>query len=115
MVAVKFASSLSLQRQSARLPPGLSSRFSTARTSRRQMRPLPADNDRQMLDRLDAGPFAPGDFRLIDGERQRGPTLQQGFQRASPLDTCELMAKAEMDSSAECDVPVRPSPQVELF
>jgi hypothetical protein len=71
------------------------------------MRPFPANRDRQMFDSLDAGPFAPGNIRLIDGERQCGPTLQQGFQRASAFDTRELMAKAEMDPGAECDVPVR--------
>jgi hypothetical protein len=109
MVAVKFASSLRLQGQSARRPAGLSSRFPASRTSRDLMRPFPADHDRQMLDRLDAGPFAPGNFRFIDGERQGGPTPQQGFQRASTFNARELMAKAEMDPGAECDVPVRPS------
>ena len=106
MVAAKSASplrlqDLRLQRQPALAPPDAA---------------FPAANrDRQMFDRLDAGPFAPGNFRFIDRERQCGPTLEQGFQRASAFDARELMAKAEMDSGAEGDMPVRLSLQIEPF
>jgi hypothetical protein len=70
---------------------------------------LPASRHRQVLDRLEARPFAPRDFRFIDRERQSGPALEQGFQRASAFNAGELMAKAEMDPGAERDMPVRSS------
>src|SRR3979411_3015810 len=59
---------------------------------------------RHPVDRLQAGAFAPGDFGWIDRERQLRPALEQRLQRASALDTGELVAKTKMDSGTEGDV-----------
>src|SRR6266403_831025 len=71
--------------------------------------------NRQAVDRPQAGPLAPGNFRFFDSQRQIGPMLKQRFQRASGFDPRKLMAKAEMDPGAEGDVPVRPALQIEPF
>src|SRR5258708_29501609 len=56
---------------------------STRRLSLDRVQFLPASRHRQALNRLEARPFAPRDFRFIDRERQSGPALEQGFQCAS--------------------------------
>jgi hypothetical protein len=71
-----------------------------------------ANHHRQMVDRPETRPFAPPDFRFIDREGQCGPTPEEGFQRASAFNPRKLMAKAEMDSGAEGNVPVWPALQI---
>jgi len=68
---------------------------------------------RQPIDRLEARTFAPGDFGLVNRERQFRPALQQRFERASAFDARELMAETKMDSGAEGDVAVRLALKVE--
>src|ERR1700733_8384016 len=80
-----------------------SSRSSTTRPSHNLMRLFRTNRNRQVVDRLETGPPAPCNFRLIHRQGQFGPPPEQRFQRASTFNPRELMAKAEMDPGAEGD------------
>src|SRR3989442_6226055 len=72
-----------------------------------------ARHDRQPIDCLQTGPFAPGDFAVVHREREFRPALEQRFQRAFAFDPRQLMAEAKVDAGAEGDVPVRPARKLE--
>src|SRR5215510_2425938 len=68
-----------------------------------------------MLDRLQARPLAPFDLRVVHRQLQSRPAPEQGLERAGALDARQLMAKAEMNSGAEGDMPVWLALEIELF
>jgi len=70
--------------------------------------------NRQSLDGPETCSCAPENVRIVRCQLQLGPTLEQGSQRALTLNTRELMSQAKMNPSAEGDVPVRPSLEIEL-
>src|SRR5262245_291144 len=75
---------------------------------------LPLGN-RQTFDRLHARPLAPFDLRVVDRELQAWPAPEQSLERARSFNARQLMAKAEMNSGAESDMPVWLALEIELL
>src|SRR6516165_3354591 len=71
--------------------------------------------DRQMLNRFEAWHAAPLDLGLVHRQLESRPAPKQGLERARTLDARELMAKAEVNSGTEGDMPVRLSLKIELL
>ena len=62
---------------------------------------LVSDPDGKLFNGLEARPLPPMDRRLRHSQLELRPALEQRFERALALDTCELVTQTEMDPRAE--------------